>query len=337
MLAKLTKKQISKFSYYVDKWIKIGLSTEECDFEKSKEAAKLAYKCAGLDEPKYFFGPFDCPVIAKIANDYIKNFFSIFRINKAKIKFEDQVGDQVGNQVWNQVRNQVRDQVENQAGDQVRNQIYGSMDSSWLSFYDFFQNECKIDCSKLNGLFEMAKYCGWWIPLKGIVIFQHRPKEIHFDSRNRLHNLNGPSISYRSNLINIFTVKGVTVDKKIVGKEFGWQDIDNEQNVEKRRIMIELYGLEKYIKESGAKIVNSDDWGVLYRKKTLGDEDIYCVKVVNSTLEPDGTSKEYMLRVDPNSYGGLKTARAAIASTWRYPDKKLVFEKPEDYVCKIQT
>ena len=28
MLAKLTKKQISKFSYYVDKWIKIGLSTE---------------------------------------------------------------------------------------------------------------------------------------------------------------------------------------------------------------------------------------------------------------------------------------------------------------------
>jgi hypothetical protein len=51
------------------------------------------------------------------------------------------------------------------------------------------------------------------------------------------------------------------------------------------------------------------------------------VKVVNSTQEPDGTFKDYFIRVDPNAYGGLKTARQAIASTWRDEDNCIYLER----------
>ena len=63
------------------------------------------------------------------------------------------------------------------------------------------------------------------------------------------------------------------------------------------------------------------------------------VKVVNSTIEPDGTYKDYFIRVSPNAYGGLKTARAAVASTWRNNDaeRSLVFKNPEDYNPDIET
>jgi len=65
------------------------------------------------------------------------------------------------------------------------------------------------------------------------------------------------------------------------------------------------------------------------------------VEVTNSTAEPDGSFRHYMLRVDPNAYGGraARECQAAIASTWR--DKrdrsKLFFARPDDYVLEIET
>jgi hypothetical protein len=43
-----------------------------------------------------------------------------------------------------------------------------------------------------------------------------------------------------------------------------------------------------------------------------GDEDVKVVKVINSTAEPDGTFKDYFLRVPP----GTRTARAGVAWTF---------------------
>jgi hypothetical protein len=61
------------------------------------------------------------------------------------------------------------------------------------------------------------------------------------------------------------------------------------------------------------------------------------VRVTNATMEPDGTFKDYWIRVDPKSYAGLKTAHAAVASTWRKADGSMLFERPEDYNCEVET
>jgi len=93
--------------------------------------------------------------------------------------------------------------------------------------------------------------------------------------------------------------------------------IEREKNVETRSILIERYGLERFLVDSGAKKVSEDECGVLYRKifqsvDMMNDEALVVVMVNNSTPEPDGTHKQYFLRVPPN----VRTAREAVAWTF---------------------
>lgn len=102
--------------------------------------------------------------------------------------------------------------------------------------------------------------------------------------------------------------------------------IDGEQNAEIRRVLLERYGVERYLRESEAKVVHEDRFGKLFRKDRPGDDPILMVEVVNKTAEPDGTFKVYMLRVhhelrpllDGGKFGNPQklTARNAVASTF---------------------
>jgi hypothetical protein len=76
--------------------------------------------------------------------------------------------------------------------------------------------------------------------------------------------------------------------------------------------MLEYYGCDRYLDESGAVPVHRDETGVLWRVELIGDEDVVMTEVVNSTPEPDGTSRTYWLRVPPTT----RTARAGVAWTF---------------------
>ena len=110
--------------------------------------------------------------------------------------------------------------------------------------------------------------------------------------------------------------------------------------------MLDLFGVERYVRESGAKVIdecstNHPIFGLrtakLYRKELNNDEPIVMLDMLNSTPEPDGTTKRYMIRVDPNAYGGIKTCLAAMASTYRMPDGSLLFSNPSDYSPSQET
>ena len=103
-------------------------------------------------------------------------------------------------------------------------------------------------------------------------------------------------------------------------------DIEGEQNAEVRRVKMERYGMAKYILDSGSKEIHRDDFGIVRRKDIPGDEPLVMVQVVNSTPEPDGTFKDYFLRVHPDlrplltnqQFGDPQeiTGRNAVASTF---------------------
>jgi hypothetical protein len=348
MIENLTPEQVAKFPEYVAKWNKIGLNTQPCDFEKAKAGAIKAYELAGLKAPEHFF-IFDCPVTAAIGAGLIKAYLFpedsakdaeniepseiMQKVNKALLaqlpaKFAKQS---------KKAMNMAHKDLKSNFSKYVQDMIFGSMEASWLSLYDYFHREVGIDLSKLQGLNEIAENCGWWAPYEKVVIFQHRPEEIHLNERNVLHNPNGPALAYRGGVVKLWYYNGVAVNEKIITKNFTWQDIDKENNLEVRRVMVEIYGQAKYILDSGATIVSQDDYGTLYKKEQGADEPIYMVKVVNSTPEPDGTFKDYFIRVDPKAYGGIKTAQAAVASTWRNKDGSMLFIRPEEYVCEVQT
>jgi hypothetical protein len=327
-IEKLTPEQTAKFDFYVKKWLDIGLSTAECDFDKAVAAAKKCYTLKGLPEPKIFLGPFNSPYDSAVALALLhkwdgKKFKSNEELNKKLMAAVDEAVQS----------GKVPENLD------FGSQIYGNHEY-WLSYYDFFITECAVEgCEILEGLMEMSKVCGWWTPLANVCLFQHRPEQLHFDAENRIHNLNGPAIKYRGNSgkSDVYALHGIRVSEKVIKRQFTAADIDKESNVEVRRVMIDLYGQEKYLLDSKAEVVNVDDFGTLYSKDQSGDELLMMVKVVNSTPEEDGSFKDYFIRVDPKAYGGLKTAHAAVASTWRNRDGSMVFDRPERYDPEIQT
>lgn len=125
----------------------------------------------------------------------------------------------------------------------------------------------------------------------------------------------------------IYAWHGVRIPEYIILKpeSISIQKIEDEKNTEIRRVMITRYGQEKYLLDSNAKKIHSDDYGILYKKEIPDDEPLLMVKVVNSTPEPDGTFKDYFLRVPPN----IKTAREAVA--WTFD------EKSEEYLLTKET
>ena len=51
-IEKLTPEQESKFEFYADKWLKIGLSTEPANRAEAEDGVRLTYECAKLSPPK---------------------------------------------------------------------------------------------------------------------------------------------------------------------------------------------------------------------------------------------------------------------------------------------
>jgi hypothetical protein len=102
------------------------------------------------------------------------------------------------------------------------------------------------------------------------------------------------------------------VSEQVINGEFTSIDIDREPNAEIRRCMIEKFGADRYLIDAAAREVHRDDWGILYRQELPGDEDLCMVKVLNATPQPDGSFKNYWLRVPPH----VQTAHEAVAWTF---------------------
>jgi hypothetical protein len=329
MITELTPDQIAKFPHYAKKWIDIGLNTDKCDFERSKSAIKTVYKTVDLDAPELYIGPVNNPYEGAVAESVLKQWASESR------QFAD--NDELNSKLLAEVDSicQSGKKIE---GLTIANQIYGNQEF-WLSSYDYFEKECDIACcSKIDGLRTLSEVCGWWTPMKNIAILQHRPLEINRDESNSIHSTDKAAIKFRgTSMCDVYAVHGVRVTKKIIDRDFTADDITNEKNVEVRRVMVDFYGQEKYLLDIKAEVLHSDDFGTLYRKELEGDEPLMMVEVVNSTAEPDGSFKNYFLRVDPKCYGGVDTGLKAVASTWRNKDGSLVFENASEYDPAIQT
>ena len=236
--------------------------------------------------------------------------------------------------------------------DSVWASVYGSHDANWLAFYTFLEAELglTIQTEKLLGLWELSKSAGWAIPHENICWVSERHsviKQTRLPSgRYQLHCDDGPAVAYPDGW-QLFYVHGVAVTEQIVMRPetITLAQIAAEKNAEVRRIMVERYGYEKYLRESDAKLIDScaADHAMpgLRTAKLWSIGDITMLDVLNSTPEPDGSVKRYVIPVDGTLYGGKagRTCHAASASTWRMRgDKtKLAFARPEDYAPAFES
>jgi hypothetical protein len=203
--------------------------------------------------------------------------------------------------------------------------------SGWYwggAFTSFFREVCNLELP--NDLWSrgisyeqtMQSAC-WWYPHRDFVMVCERPTVIHRELVNperprgwgshRLHCADGPAVAWPDGW-GVYAIHGVRVPGWIIEQpeRITVALIDSERNAEVRRVMIARYGHARYLHDAGATLVHEDNRGKLWRKERPDDSDLLMVEVRNSTPEPDGSIKDYFLRVPPE----VKTASEAVAWTF---------------------
>lgn len=210
---------------------------------------------------------------------------------------------------------------------------WGWSEEYWLAAYEASMRESKTSPSlnvlnRFMSLVQVREQISVFFPFAELVICCENPVVLKRDERNRLHSAEGPALAYGDGW-KMWAWHGALVPQHAIEhpERLTIQQVDMQDNAEVRRVMIERMGWERFIREARLQPVHSDDWGTLYRKDLLGDpEPLMLVKVTNSTAEPDGSYKDYVLRVhhelrpllESNMLGDPQklTALNAIASTF---------------------
>lgn len=165
----------------------------------------------------------------------------------------------------------------------------------------------------LAGLGRVARAAGWWWPYERVVLLCERPSSLHRDDLGRLHRADGAAVEFPDGF-GLHAWHGMPVPAGFGASMAGLdaERIRREENAELRRVMLEHYGFDRFLTESGATPAHRDATGVLWRVELPDDEPLVMVEVVNSTPEPDGTSRTYFLRVPP----WVGTAQQGVAWTF---------------------
>jgi len=180
---------------------------------------------------------------------------------------------------------------------------------------------------------------GWWLYWTSDTLYWVAKPTVHMETLplggRQLHNATGPALE--SDADDLYFWHGVRVP---VPAEITLNDIKAASNMEVRRFLIEQYGYERYLRDAGLTLVDAcaDDHPLtgLRTARLFHDEvnQITLLDMLNSTPEPDGSVKRYVVSVDSEAYQGRagRECLAAMASTWRRrSDHSLYFRTPEDY------
>lgn len=300
---KLTEEQERLLHEWRDRLLKAGLSCEPANREAAEHWIDEAYKAGGLPPPElkiWVSSPWAGCVIAALL-------------------IKDVDPDRIVGKDPQELYEEHKDLIAEILNDQLSNCCYGQHDLYWLGTYQYIREVLKVDSEADPGpSYNVALNTSWWWPMDLGVVICDRPEFINRDEQHRLHNTEGPAVRFRDGW-STYAIHGVRVPERYFKGGVTSNDIAQAENAEVRRVLMELYGVKKYLNELGAKLISSDvdthnNPRELYHANVdwLEGEPLAMVLVINSTPEPDGKNKHYTLRVSPK----CKTPREALASMW---------------------
>lgn len=277
VIDKLTPEQEVQLEVYYKRWLAVGLQTGPREHEKIEAALRKVYECGGCKPPQEFI--WGCSPLAT-----------------AKL-VDEAAGKSAGGS---------------------SSACYGTHDASWLGFYSYMREVLGLveETQELIGLMEAAEAgASWFWPFENICFVSELPSEIHMDEQGRLHCPTGPALSYGNDL-EVYAWHDTLVPEDVIKapEKLTAERINKEPNAEIRRVLLERFGQDRFIVDSGLKPVHEDETGQLFKAELEGDEPLAMIRVVDAT-----SKKPYWLRVPPT----MKTAKEAVAWTFNL--------KPEDY------
>jgi hypothetical protein len=192
----------------------------------------------------------------------------------------------------------------------------GQHDAGALALIDVLQRAVGLRPGQpLAGQLLIGRSAGWWWPFEQVAILTERPCRLDLarDAQGRLHHPTGPVLGYPDGW-EVWAWHGVRVPRQVIERPdtITVAQIHATRNLEVRWVLLERYGLGRYLRDADASLVHVDGYGRLWRCELPGGEPLVTVEVVNATPEPDGTYATYLLRVPPT----MRTAKQAVAWTF---------------------
>ncbi|QQZ57587.1 hypothetical protein IFE09_31470 [Streptomyces microflavus] len=318
---------------HVNSWRDVAAATGAADRAAAEEGVRRAYRTAGLAEPERIVwaqSPRAAVEAVEKLTDAGRSVREEVRTRpwaEERRRMYDELGpagwsalwSATGAQLWEttaalaeRIRSGVVADLAARPEDEgavrlvLLDAVLGQHDAAWLAAFDGRGD-------RLTGLAEVARNAGWWWPYERAVVISERPEVLHRDEAGRLDHGEGPALAYGDGFA-LHAWRGMPVPAAFLAElaTLTPQRIREEENAELRRVMLEYYGYDRYLTESGAEPVHGDETGILWRIALEGDEDVVMVEVVNSTPEPDGTHRTYWLRVPP----ATRTAKDGVAWTF---------------------
>lgn len=266
-------------------------------------------------------------------------------------QLRNQLGDQLGEALWNRLGMKFRSQLEDQFGGRIQEYVQDRLEGvnmrfvgtrfsgqwdAWIWGWADTGRRVGADYPKwlgdsLDNHCTLCRSCGAFYPFRSSCIVVDRPEIISLDEGGRLHAETGPAVKFRDGY-SLWSWRGVRVPEYVIEQpsEITIKKINEEDNTEIRRVMIERYGWDRYLNDAGMEMI-SEDTDILgcprrLWHKDIGDEfPLRLVEVVNSSPEPDGSFNKYFLQVPHETVGmpnemdngtPLNTPQSAIAWTF---------------------
>jgi len=314
-ITSLTQEQIDKLPEYRDKWLDIGLSTEAGKKGRAQQEVIKAYQKADATPPNAFLW-FQSPYVGAVAAAIISQleadpkslpisatFMPIIVINDTFDNVFEMVQEKVAE--WadtfgkgKDVRRMRPSDVKSESSSQLSKCGYGLHDASWLSFYDYFLIEHKLECcERLRPLINLARDSGWWWPFEGVAVMTEKPCELERDDEYRLHRFGDAAIKYNDSW-GVYAINGTRIPKEWgVTPENDWKPewLLEEHNSELKRLLFQVVGYSKIMHKLDSKLIHKEKDMELREIKGVDVEPVRLLKVIDST-----TRAIYGLRVPPN-------------------------------------
>lgn len=297
-ITKLTPDQETLLVEHREKWRRIGLCCDPADFGTGDEVIRGFYRRLAKPEPMILH--FSSPAMCELAVNYV---FALLKDGGSR---------QLGSQLYSQLYSQL-----DKLSPYFINNRWGSQHwCAWEAFY-LFGHEIGVaynteDMSLLQEWGRLSESIGWWAPWDGICFVSDRPRRVSFDQNRLLHCETAQAVEY-SDGWGVYAWHGLRIPEKFITERdaITYTQITNEENVEFRRVLRDLYGRDRYLGDIGAIEIHRDEYGVLWRGEDGGDEPLMFVEVENATIE-HGARRKFHLRVPPT----MRTAHEAVAWTF---------------------
>jgi hypothetical protein len=193
--------------------------------------------------------------------------------------------------------------------------FYGNQEMYWIGFLMFGREKLGIDFgAEKNHLLEIwnniADACGWWFVIDDkTCLICDRHSEFHLDDQNRLHNPSGYAMAYRDGFgVCVYNGMYIPEDREwwiLDNSKITIEAINNEENADYRRIMIDIMGQSNYLFAMDMELVDGD-----YIKITNDPDSASMPRfLMKSKLDgtqylvgTDGsTNRVYYMEVDPDT------------------------------------